>query len=127
MTKPVIYDQFDAAFRHVTAKAIMYNGKHVANVSLKYGSRVYAYVHFIGSEMVRGFAGGGGYDKASAAVFEAIDKLKSSPVGKYEGETLRTDPQRGFEAFTSVENHDSGADWDRCLRDAGFEIINVIG
>lgn len=123
--KPKVYDQFDRAFANVSAKAVLWNGKHVANVTLKYGRSVVAYVHWIGTEMQRGTAGGGGYDRTSAAVFSALDKLRDSPRGEYEGDLVRHGPS--FSAFVNVYNRDSGADWDRHLRDAGFTILNVIG
>ena len=120
-----VYDQFDRAFANVSAKAVLWNGKHVANVTLKHGRSVVAYVHWIGTEMQRGTAVGGGYDRASAAVFSAIDKLRDSSRGEYEGAFVR----RGldFPAFVNAHDRDSGVNWDRHLRDAGFTIINVIG
>jgi hypothetical protein len=74
-----IYDQHQAAFARVSAFVVLDStGERVATVAIKYpgaGLRLWSYVHLIGVEMVRGSAGGGGYDKTSAAVAQAIGKL----------------------------------------------------
>ena len=70
-----IYELHDKAFRHVSAYVILLNGERVATVAIKFpadgAGRLYAYVHWIGTPMVRGFAGGYGYDKRSAACADA--------------------------------------------------------
>lgn len=124
--KPVIYDQFDAAFRNVTAKAVLYQGEHVANVSLKHGRGATAYVHWIGAHMVRGTATGGGYDKATAAVYRALKVLQNQPRGQYEGSECRS-VGKNYLPFVEALDGDTGRNWDRALRDAGFTIITVIG
>src|SRR3546814_19140140 len=67
-----IYDQHDKAFARVSAYVVTKDGAHVANVSIKFpadgAGRLYAYVHWIGLEMVRDHATGYGYDKRTAAV-----------------------------------------------------------
>src|SRR3546814_2190612 len=67
-----IYDQHDKAFARVSAYVVTKDGAHVANVSIKFpadgAGRLYAYVHWIGLEMVRDHANGYGYDKRTAAV-----------------------------------------------------------
>ena len=79
---PDIYDQHDAAFARVSAFVICRDGERVATVALKFpadgAGRLHAYVHWLGLPMVRGFAGGYGYDKRSAAVIEATGKI---PLG----------------------------------------------
>ena len=70
--KPTIYEQHDAAFRHVNAYVIMRGRERVGTVAIKYprdgAGRLWAYVHFLGMPMVRGYAGGYGYDKKTAAL-----------------------------------------------------------
>lgn len=73
-----IYRQHDAAFRAVNAYVIAKGGERVATVAIRYRAAVTAYVHLIGVEMVKGVARGGGYDRASAAVAEAIGKIRAS-------------------------------------------------
>src|SRR3546814_12330665 len=67
-----IYDQHYKAFARVSAYVVTKDGAHVANVSIKFpadgAGRLYAYVHWIGLEMVRDHANGYGYDKRTAAV-----------------------------------------------------------
>src|SRR3546814_19308140 len=67
-----IYDQHDKAFARVSAYVVTKDGARVANVSIKFpadgAGRLYAYVHWIGLEMVRDHANGYGYDKRTAAV-----------------------------------------------------------
>ena len=79
----MIYDQHRAAFSNVSAYVVMHGGERVATVAIKYprdgAGRLYAYVHWLGVPMVRGFAGGGGYDKRSAACASAARKLDLSP------------------------------------------------
>lgn len=59
-----IYDQHAAAFARVSAYAILKDGDVVARIAFKFpadgAGRLYAYVHWIGTEMARGCASGGG-------------------------------------------------------------------
>jgi len=82
----------------------------------------------IGVEMVRGYAGGYGYDKRSAAVSVAARKLEAS---KSMGEWAcweHTDPAARVVAgeFMSALKPDDGNDWDRRLRDAGFDVWSAV-
>jgi hypothetical protein len=74
-----ICGQHRAAFAQVAAYVVLDSaGDRGDAVAIRYptrGLRLWAYVHVIGVEMVRGCAGGGGYDKASAPVAEAIGKV----------------------------------------------------
>lgn len=73
-----IYRQHDAAFASVSAFVIVKDGERVATVAIRRRTAVTAYVHLLGVEMVKGTARGGGYDRASAAVAEAIGKIRAS-------------------------------------------------
>ncbi len=77
---PDIYDRHRDAFRDVDGYVITdATGDRVATIALKRsrnGMRVYAYAHIIGCEMTRAYAGGGGYDRHSAAVESAVAKMK---------------------------------------------------
>lgn len=74
-----IYDLHDKAFARVSAYVILRSGEKVATVAIKHpadgAGRLYAYVHWLGVPMVRGFAGGYGYDKRSAACADAAKRL----------------------------------------------------
>jgi hypothetical protein len=115
-----IYDRFDAAFRHVSAFAILKDGKHVANVCLKHGGAVTAFVHWIGLEMTTGRAGGGGYDKASAAVVAAARKTKGGDAPKA--------TQLDGDAFIGalIDGPTESAGWQRALEQRGYTVCNVI-
>lgn len=123
MTK--VYNQFDGAFRHVSAYAILHNGEYVARISMKHGASVVAYVHWIGAEMARGTAGGGGYDKATAAIEHAAAKMPSDWRPSFARGTIQ-DVADVYQAFRAALSHDDGAGWARHLERAGFFICNVI-
>lgn len=123
-----IYDQHEAAFNHVSAFVIAKeDGERVATIAFKFprdgAGRLYVYVQWFGVEMVRGHAGGYGYDKRSAACSVAAKKLHkvraaATPDG---GER----PITG-DAFIAALIPDHGQDWDRRLRDAGFEVWQAV-
>ena len=118
MTK--IYEQHDAAFNRVAAYVIARNGERVATIAFKFpadgAGRLYAYVHWLGLEMVRGHASGGGYDKRSAACSVAARQIIDCAV---HGED---DLSRFRRALTP----DDGYTWDRRLRDAGFTVWQAV-
>lgn len=123
MTK--IYEQHDAAFKLVSAYAVLKDGQHVANVKIKYprdgAGRLWAYVHWIGFEMVRGCAGGYGYDKTSAAVYDAACKA----VKVITPDTPRQEYRALFLTVMSGHKVESQG-WKRVLEDVGFTVLNVI-
>jgi len=111
-----VYDQHDAAFREVQAYVVTRGDKVVAKVAFKFGSAVTAYVHWIGLEMTRGQAGGGGYDRQSAAVAAAAHKID------LEGNA----GQEFLYKFLDAARTDGGKHWDGALRDAGFCVIQAV-
>lgn len=117
MTK--VYEQHDKAFQNVSAYVVLdKNGEHVASVKFKFprdgAGRLYAYVHWIGLQMVRGSASGYGYDKRSAAVADAVGRFADMDKHPY-----------CFKFFDAVAR-DGGEYWDRRLRDAGFTVIQAV-
>lgn len=112
-----IYDQHAAAFRNVSAYVILKNNERVATIAFKHpkdgAGRLYAYVHWLGTEMVRGHAGGYGYDKRTAACASAINKMQ------HDG----NEPQS---LFVRALAQDSGKHWDDQLRDAGFVVLQAV-
>lgn len=125
MSKPTIYAQHDAAFPLVSASVIAKDGERVATIAFKYprdgAGRLYAYVHWIGDEMVRGMAGGGGYDKRSAACYQAAKKIEAAEPAEYS----QDDAMRATFAEALKAGHD-GAGWDSALRAAGFMVWNAV-
>lgn len=116
--KTTIYDHHAKAFSRVSAWIILneWNEK-VATVAIKFpqdgAGRLYAYVHWIGLEMVRGFSGGYGYDKRSAAVESAASLI----------ETINDDNQKKFKEALRLMG---GKDWHHALIDAGFTVLQAV-
>ena len=122
-----IYDQHRRAFSNMAAHVILKDGEPVATIAFKFprdgAGRVYAYVHWTGTEMIRGFAGGYGYDKQTAALADAANKLYKRPV--YE-ETTRNHAIKSLSGFIYALSKDSGAHWDNALHDAGFTVFGAV-
>lgn len=120
MTK--IYDRFDAATRNTSCVAIICNGEPVGRVVLKFGNAVTAYVQAWGFEMQAGRAGGGGYDRASAAVAAAAAKLTAGDDAQdRKGARILGELREAL-----LERAAGGTGWERRLEDAGFTIARVI-
>lgn len=114
-----IYDQHDKAFAQTSAWVVVKDGERVATVAIKHprdgAGRLTAYVHWLGTEMVRGTASGGGYDKASAAIAQAAPKLF---VDHHNLDS--------WNAFHAALANDNGQRWDRRLEDAGFTVWQAV-
>ena len=121
-----IYEQHDKAFIKVKAYIIVHEGKRVATIAFKRpadgAGRLYAYVHWIGTEMLRGSASGGGYDKASAACASAVRACGKAPGTV----TAPYDYAQAARAFCAALAKDGGYTWDRALRDAGFDVWQAV-
>ncbi len=118
-----IYEQHAAAFAHVSAFAVMRDGKQVATVAIKFpqdgAGRLYAYVHVIGTRMVRGSASGGGYDKRSAAVYDACKALRHG--GDWDADTAAA-----IELFRDAAPSMDSRDWTSALSSVGLQAWQVI-
>jgi hypothetical protein len=110
-----IYEQHRAAFARTEAYVILDGDKLVARVAFRFpadgAGRLYAYVHWIGSPMVRGFAAGGGYDKRTAACASAARKI--------------TDIGDRYHRLVDALSADAGQHWDGALRGAGFTVFQA--
>ena len=99
----------------------------VATIAIKRptdgAGRLWAYVHWIGAPMVRGYASGYGYDKATAAVASAVVRIdrKALPFG---GEFA--DAAGGFDDFVKVLKADTGPRWYDQLEKAGFHVLQAV-
>lgn len=118
-----IYDHHKITFGKVAAYVITdANGDRVATVAFKYprdgAGRLYAYVHWIGVSMVRGFASGGGYDKATAACSSAAKKLR--PL------LAEFPPDSPAWAFHAAIVKDEGPYWHQQLERAGFRVLQAV-
>ncbi len=129
-----IYELHDKAFARVSAFVICRNGEKVATVALKFpadgAGRLYAYVHWLGLEMVRGHAGGYGYDKRSAAVIVAARKMDPKGADKRAAENQITEQDARpwhvcYRPFLTALSGYDGTDWTRCLEKAGFTVLQA--
>jgi len=119
-----IYTQHGRAFSQVSAFVITKGKERVATVAIKFprdgAGRLWAYVHWLGVPMVRGYAGGYGYDKSSAAVSSAASRveLQTEHVTK-----AQVNLQKKFIKAASLDN---GYDWQRNIEDAGFYTLQAV-
>lgn len=85
-----IYYQFDKHFAKASAYALMYAGKYVGTIAIKYpadgAGRLYAYIHIHGTEMQRAHAGGYGYDKSAHALQKAMGSLPWDEIAAINGQ-----------------------------------------
>lgn len=79
MTK--IYEQHDAAFSRVSAYVVARNGERVATIAFKFpadgAGRLWAYVHWLGLEMVRGIRGRIRIRQAHGGLFQCNGSAQS--------------------------------------------------
>lgn len=124
-----IYEQHKAAFASVSAFVVLdQHGERVATVAIKFprdgAGRLYAYVHLIGVEMVRGHANGYGYDKRSAAVSAAIAKIPAYEASEGANKAHPANVNRWkMQAAASAMD---GDDWTRALEKQGFRVLQAV-
>ncbi len=114
-----IYEQHEKSFANVQAYVIAKDNNRVATIAFKFpkdgAGRLYAYVHWIGKEMVKGMANGYGYDKKSAACESAMESLKKQ--GDLSNECM---------VFYSALRDIGGSNWDRALEKEGFNVWQAV-
>lgn len=85
--KKDIYEKHQAAFAHISAGALVMNGKLVGNLAFKFpkdgAGRLTCYLHLFGYPMVAGTASGYGYDKKSAALESACRLLDDECLAEF--------------------------------------------
>ena len=112
-----IYEQHAKAFDRVSAFVIVRGDERVATIAIKFpadgAGRLWAYVHWIGLPMARGFAGGYGYDKRSAAIAKAANNM-----GQYQSDS--------FDKFRAALAADGCSTWDIELQRAGFSVWQAV-
>lgn len=120
-----IYDQHDKAFRNVSSYVLIKDNKKIASISFKYpkdgAGRVSCYLHVIGTPMVKGVVNGYGYDKASAAIMNAVTKLYINLTDK--------DAKKYNNVCQNLQHLLKDADskgWDRCFYNSPYELIQAI-
>ena len=128
-----IYDQHKAAFANVSAYVVLHNGERVATIAFRYprdgAGRLYAYVHWTGQPMVRGWAGGYGYDKASAACADAARRIYAETRSIGDDFTVirnKVEPPPEMEAFRAALSKNDGYYWYDNLHKAGFVVLQAV-
>ena len=125
MNRRAIYDEFDRATGKLFAYLVIdpkLDGRAscVGRLVFKHGARVSCYLQVWSGPMVIGRAGGGGYDRATAAAHDALSKWQKDDY---------TDPpclehvERWREAFSGS----GGEGWYNQLRAAGYIVQHVLG
>lgn len=113
-----IYEQFDAATAKIHAYAIFKGADYIGRIIVKNpkrgDGRLYVYAQEWGNVMVRGYAGGGGYDKIGAAIASAYDNAKKE---------FKDNLPPLFAALESVTYN---GEWRHNLESCGFTVHNVI-
>lgn len=125
MSKPSIYDLHDKAFANVSAYVILRKRETVAIKFPRDGAgRLWAYVHWKGVPMVRGYASGFGYDKRTAAVSACAPKilaeLRDCP------EYFSDEYRKHGKQFADAIAKDNGFDWTDSLFNAGFTVLQAV-
>jgi hypothetical protein len=114
-----IHDKFDRATGNISAYALLWEGKPVGRLVIKFGAAATAYVQIWGAEMVSCRATGYGYDNATAAVMGALARLASvdAPQGNEAPFVALLDGLRAWDGGTSYPN---------AIEAAGFVLARVI-
>lgn len=120
---PDVYEQHRKSFQNVAAYVVLNdetdskgNPQRAATVAFKYGARCTCYFHVIGAQMAKGWADGGGYDKASAAAHHAISRIERNAWPEHVALIERI----------SAAVKDQGRSWEGDLRAAGFEVWQAV-
>lgn len=123
---PFNYQAFEKGTGHISAYALVKDGSAVGRIVIKPprdgAGRLYAYVQVWGAPMVRGSAGGYGYDKTGAALSVALKKLE---IGKEH--LLLDDELSAIETLREIGNSCDQYDQIRwAIRDAGYNLARAL-
>lgn len=121
-----VYQKHDKAFSQVNAYAILKDGKHIANINLKYpkdgAGRLQCFIHIHGSEMQNSWVSGCWYDKRSSAISKTAQQYIKYTLD--EAVILEADEMEFLRILATGEAHNGN--WDHLLYKNGFTKINVI-
>ena len=120
-----IYEQHNTTFKGVSAYVVTdKSGNRIATVAFKRANSVTCFLHILGLQMVKARANGGGYDMCSAAFDSAMDKVnipdETAPIDARD----YTNIVIAFRKAGTIGN--DGSEWNRALRDAGFNVLQAV-
>ena len=113
-----IWHQFDKATKAISAYAILKDGAFVGRIVFRHGAAMSCYLQVWGSAMVKGQARGGGYDRATAAAYNAAAQPAHAD-----------DRQHGAAAALRAAllgASDGGTGWINRLEAAGYTVCGVV-
>jgi len=125
-----IYQQHTNAFSNVSAYVLMNEGEQIGKIAFKFpkdgAGRLWCYFHLHGVEMSRGYAGGYGYDKRSAAAQNAIENMKryapDFPVLKEHSDLMNAQADKLRAMFKDI----GGKDWADVFRDNNIQVLQAV-
>lgn len=124
-----IYDQHEKAFAQVSAFIIMQNNERVATVAFKFprdgAGRLSCFLHVLGLPMVKGIAGGYGYDKKSAAFTDAARKADKVKLESWQSEGGYSREREIASLMRAAMVYD-GSSWEDALRKVGFTVLQAV-
>lgn len=113
------YSAFDRTFSNVSAYLITRGGDQVGRVAFKHGTSVQCFAQIWGSDMQRGKATGGGYDRSTAAAEDAFSRIG-------EGDA-RPEAQQHVNAIKQAMAGPDGKRWTSRIEAAGYTVQHVFG
>ena len=119
------YAKFDRATGHMSAFAVLRDGKPVGRVVIRPGrdgaARLTAYAQVWGAPMAVGYASGYGYDKRGAALSQALQRLK--PGDHYEDARLWA----ALLVWSNIgHDHDQYESIRRAFEASGYTLATVL-
>jgi hypothetical protein len=122
-----IYDQHDKAFANVSAFIVMNGNERVATIAFKFpkdgAGRLSCFLHVLGLPMVKGNAGGYGYDKKSAAFRDAAEKQCQVKLESWQTSDYAAEYAVAAKIRDCLNN---GHSFNDDLREAGFTVYQAV-
>jgi len=116
---------YDTAFANVSAFVLLDRaGVKVGTIAIKRGNAVTAYVHLLGTPCARGRACGGGYDRESAAIQTAIDRIAATDPS--DTSPWADDYRANRLAMRAAVPAMDAGDWRRELERHGLTVLQAV-
>lgn len=116
-----IYQKIDKATELVSVIAVQDKDKNITGkIIFKFpkdgAGRLHVFIQEYGNAPIHGYAGGWGYDKKGAALYDAYDKAKKA----YKKECLELPA-----LYKALEHIDSDGQYWHILKDAGYSLSDL--